>query len=87
MRRLIVGLRVGLLARLEVFALFVGSVIIGMNASSLLLWLGVSEKAAKGLGVVVWITLFWMLAIWWIYLSLKHDRQRPETDAGKAERM
>jgi hypothetical protein len=73
MRRLIVGLRVGLLARLEVFALFVGSVIIGMNASSLLLLVGVSEKAATGLGIVVPVTLFWILCMWWIYINLKRD--------------
>jgi hypothetical protein len=86
MRRLIVHLREELLPRLEVLALFVGSVIIGMNASSLLLWLGVSEKAATGLGLVVLVTLFWMAAIWWIYMSLKRDSHRGETDAGEAER-
>ena len=64
MRRTLVDLRAGLLFRLEVIALLVGSVIIGMNASSLLLWLGVSEKAATGLGLVVLVTLFWMASIW-----------------------
>jgi hypothetical protein len=85
MRRLLVHLREGLLFRLEVIALLAGSVIIGMNASSLLLWLGVSEKAARGLGLVVLMTLFWMAAIWWIYTSLKRDSHRRETDAGEAE--
>jgi hypothetical protein len=73
MRRLIVHLHEGLILRLEVVALLVGSVIIGMNASSLLLWLGVSEKAATGLGIVVLVTLFWMLCMWWIYINLKRD--------------
>lgn len=86
MGRLYARLREGLLWRLEVFALYLGALIIGMNTSSLLLWLGVSEKAARGLGFVVLMTLFWMLAIWWMYLSLKRDRQRAETDEGEAER-
>ncbi|MCU0853820.1 MAG: hypothetical protein MUF63_02665 [Rhodobacteraceae bacterium] len=86
MRRLLFDLRAGLLFRLEVIALLVGSVIIGMNASSLLLWLGVSEKAARGLGIVVLVTLFWMAAIWWIYMSLRRDSHRCQTDAGEAER-
>lgn len=73
MRRLIVHLREGLQFRLEVVALLVGSVIIGMNASSLLLWLGVSEKAATGLGIVVLVALFWMLCIWWICINLTRD--------------
>jgi hypothetical protein len=86
MRRLLFDLRAGLLFRLEVIALLVGSVIIGMNASSLLLWLGVSERAARGLGIVVLVTLFWMAAIWWIYMSLRRDSHRCQTDAGEAER-
>lgn len=88
MRRFLVELREGLLLRAETMALFAGSMIIGMNTSGLLMWLGVSEKAASGLGFVVWVTLFWMLAIWWMYIALMRDGLlggRPRTDEGDRE--
>jgi hypothetical protein len=34
----------------------------------------------------VLVTLFWMAAIWWIYMSLRRDSHRCQTDAGEAER-
>jgi hypothetical protein len=86
MVRLYTRLREELLWRLDVFALLIGCGIIGLNASGLLLWLGVSEKAARGLGFVFLMTLFWVLAICWMYLSLKRGLQRAETDEGQAER-
>lgn len=69
------NLRQGLLFRIEVLALFVGALVIGLCSIDFLKWLGLSERASFGLGIIVWVFLFWMAAIYWIYIYFKRDLQ------------
>lgn len=78
MRSFLDHLMRGLLLRLEIVVLFAGALIIGLLASDMLLWLGVSETASRGFGMIVWVVLFWMAGIWWIYLAVKNDMKTPE---------
>lgn len=63
---------------LEVVAAFIGCMIVGLLVQSVLNSVGLSEKAAPGLGFVVWVTAFWMGALFWIWAGFEGDRRRRE---------
>jgi hypothetical protein len=73
----------GLLIRLEALAIAGVAMIIGTVFYRTMLWTGVSERVNFALSMIVSVTLFWGMCMYWIYIGLKRDNDRVKEKDGK----
>jgi len=66
----------GLLIRVEVLALGIGTLIASSFLYRLLVWSGVSERTGFGLAIVFGVTAFWLLSIFFMWAAMEGENRR-----------
>ena len=79
----IARLKEGLVAQLEVLALFIGLVILASWLRDAAIWMGATPRGADITAFCMWVFVFWMAAVWWMYIGCTADMKRAAAGSGK----
>ncbi|MDD9723844.1 hypothetical protein PVV74_00100 [Roseovarius sp. SK2] len=79
----IARLKDGLFAQLEMISLFVGLVILASWVRDAAVWMGATQRGADITAFCIWVFVFWMGAIWWMYIGYAADMKRAAAGSGK----